>query len=161
MLAPEDKEQLTAQLMRHEGAVRNKAGLHIVYRCAAGARTVGYGHNLDAEELPGFGPDPVLTEDQARRLLERDIAKVEKRLQQALGFWPQLTPARQAALVNMGFNLGVPGLLVWSNTLGDIRRGEYARAARRMRASLWAKQVKGRALELADQMETGEWRHVA
>ena len=61
----------------------------------------------------------------------------------------------------MGFNMGVPGLFLWSNTLGDIRRGDYARAARRMRASHWAKQVKGRALELADQMETGEWPHVA
>ena len=157
MLSSEDKEKLTAQIMRHEGAVRNDAGLHVVYLCSAGARTVGYGHNLDAEELPGFGPEPVLSEDQARRLLERDMEKVAAQLQEALSWWPQLAPARQAVLLNMGFNLGVGGLLLWSNTLGDIRRGSYTRAARRMRASLWAKQVKARAVELAEQMEKGEW----
>ena len=55
----------------------------------------------------------------------------------------------------MAFNLGVQGLLKFRNTLGMVRDGDYDGAARGMLASLWARQVKGRATRLADQMRTG------
>lgn len=61
----------------------------------------------------------------------------------------------------MAFNLGVgvpggkKGLLGFKNTLGMIERGEYA-AADGMLRSLWAKQVKGRAIRLANTMRTGQ-----
>ena len=69
----------------------------------------------------------------------------------------KLTPARQAALINMAFNLGIGGLLGFKNTLAAIEQGDYVRAARGMLASKWATQVHGRADELAAQMRTGEW----
>ena len=69
-----------------------------------------------------------------------------------------LSPERQAVLVNMAFNLGIAGLLAFKRMLAACERGEYAAAAREMLDSVWAKQVGARAVRLAEQMRTGEWR---
>lgn len=156
-LSPEDLAKLAAQLKRHEGTRRDREGRHIAYRCPAGALTIGYGHNLDANPVPGIGINARLLEDQACRLLLADVQGCEMQLAAALPFARELAPARYAVLVNMVFNLGVRGLLGFRNTLADVRAGEYAGAAQRMLASKWARQVGSRARELARQMETGQW----
>ena len=64
-------------------------------------------------------------------------------------------------LVDMVFNMGIgsaktgKGLLSFQNALKHIQRGEYAEAAFHMLDSRWAKQVGGRAEQLARIMETG------
>jgi lysozyme len=55
----------------------------------------------------------------------------------------------------MAFNLGVPGLLKFKNTLRAVREGRFEDAAKGMLASKWARQVKGRAVRLAQVMKTG------
>jgi lysozyme len=65
---------------------------------------------------------------------------------------------RQGVLIDMAFNLGVSGLLAFSNTLRYIKNGDYMQAATNMLLSKWAGQVKGRARELALQMESGKWQ---
>jgi lysozyme len=65
---------------------------------------------------------------------------------------------RADALLNMAFNLGVDGLLGFVNTLRYVRGGNYELAADNMLASKWARQVKGRAVELAAQMKTGRFK---
>jgi lysozyme len=60
-------------------------------------------------------------------------------------------------MVDMLFNLGLPKLLKFKNTLAAIRQGDYERAARGMLNSKWARQVGRRAKELAEMMRTGEW----
>jgi lysozyme len=64
---------------------------------------------------------------------------------------------RQAVLLNMAFNLGVGGLLGFKRALGAMRIEDYARAGTEMLDSTWARQVKGRAAELARQMMLGVW----
>ena len=64
---------------------------------------------------------------------------------------------RADALLNMAFNLGVDGLLGFYNTLSSVRAGDYDKAGDNMLASKWARQVKGRAVELAAQMKTGRY----
>ena len=64
---------------------------------------------------------------------------------------------RADALLNMAFNLGVDGLLGFYNTLSSVRAGDYDKAGDNMLASKWARQVKGRAIELAAQMKTGRY----
>ena len=111
---------------------------------------------LTPEEAAFIGHDcrkfPI-TESQARYLAGHDIARTCLRLSRALPWWPRQPEEIQRVLCNMAFNLGVPGLLSFKNTLGSIERGEYADAAKAMRASLWARQVKGRAERLADRVE--------
>jgi lysozyme len=58
-------------------------------------------------------------------------------------------------LINMAFNIGVGGLLKFKNTLAHIRSGQYELAATEMLDSNWARQVHGRAKELALQMRHG------
>ena len=41
--------------------------------------------------------------------------------------------------------------------LAAVEEGDYKKAAKEMLDSKWAFQVKGRAVELAKIMETGEW----
>lgn len=157
-LPKEHLERLTEQLMRHEGARRDARGWHIPYRCAAGALTIGYGHNLDANPVPGMGAATRLSEDEARQLLGKDIGKREEQLARSVPFARRLDPVRYAVLVNMCFNLGIGSLLTFRNTLEDVASGEYTAAARRMLRSRWAAQVGRRAVELSRQMDSGTWQ---
>ncbi len=157
-------QRLLDQLKRHEGAKRDAAGNHRAYRCSAGALTIGYGHNLDANPVPGVGAGSRLTEDQAERLLEADAARCRREMDAALPWAGKLSGPRYAVLLNMAFNMGLGsaasgrGLLGFKNTLEMVRKGNYSGAAKNMLASRWAAQVGNRAGELAKQMETGVWQ---
>ena len=152
-----DMERLLEQLRRDEGAVRDPEGRHKAYRCPAGKLTIGYGHNLDANPVPGLREESLISEEEARALLERDVVRVRGQLVNALPWTGVLDFPRFAVLVNMAFNMGIGGLCGFRNTLEDVKRGDFSGAARRMRASKWAFQVKSRAERLIGQMETGQW----
>ena len=74
-----------------------------------------------------------------------------------------LNEPRQAVLIGMCFQMGIGsaapprGLLGFQHTLGLIRQGNFAEAAKGMRSSNWAHQTPKRAIRLAQQMESGEW----
>lgn len=129
------------QLKKHEG-FRDKP-----YFCTEGHLTIGYGLNLDAG----------VTEEEAEVILSMRVEGVRKRLANAIPWYVNLNPPRQAVLVNMAYNLGVTGLMGFAKTLTHIRAGEYTKASNEMLDSRWAKQVPNRAQELAIQMLEGEW----
>lgn len=113
--------------------------------------TIGYGHT------GGIKPGEKWTQEQADDALANDIAKVKAELTQHLSWWQEdLDDLRQDVLVNMGFNMGVPGLMKFVNTLSSIRAHEWQRAHDGMLQSAWARQVGRRAQRLAQQMLTGE-----
>lgn len=141
-------EILLKELRRDEG-VRNTP-----YRDTVGVWTVGVGHNMEAKPLPTLWKFP-LSDDQIDRLLAGDLADVFEDLDRNLPWWRKLTYARQRVLVNMGFNLGIKGLLGFSNTLKHIQAGNYIQASTGMLASKWARQVHGRANRLAEMMRDG------
>lgn len=118
------------------------------YRCTAGKLTIGYGRNLE---------DRGLTKEEADYLLRNDITAVTKELQDLIASWYQLTPPRQAVLINMSVNMGVGGLLKFRKMLAALDRHDYKTAAAEMLDSAYAKQVPNRANRLAQQMETGQW----
>lgn len=154
----ETNPRFLAQLRRDEGARRDARGRHVAYRCPAGALTIGYGHNLDANPIDGVGEGDVLTEDEARDLLERDARRLARELDARLPWWREVGEARSAVLLNMAYNMGTAGLLGFHRTLKAVREGRWTDAKSAMLASRWASQVKGRAVRLAAQMLTGEWR---
>lgn len=159
-----DRQKLFSQLMRHEGAVRDADGMHVPYRCPAGWLTIGYGHNLDYNPVPGLGIWSRLNEEQARRLLEADILDMQKRLEGCLPWTAGLDAVRYCVLVNMAFNMGMGGLLKFKNMLAAAKRGDYEDAACEMllgkngEKTPWYAQVGRRAEELAAQMKFGEWQ---
>lgn len=129
-----------AMIRRHEG-LRLKP-----YRCTAGRLTIGYGRNLD---------DVGISREEAEVMLQNDVRRSWQDLQAALPEVSAMTPARQAALTNMMFNLGRTRFSRFRKMLEALRLGDYEWAAREMLASTWAKQVGERATELATMMKEG------
>jgi lysozyme len=111
-----------------------------------GHPTIGTGRCLDTNGI---------TAEEADYLLSNDIAKVSAQLDAALPWWRGLTPARQAVLASMVFQMGLKGTLGFTQTLAAVRAGAYAAAATRMLASTWAKQTPARVERLAAMMRKG------
>jgi lysozyme len=137
---PFDRAALIRQIRLHEGE-RLKP-----YRCTAGKLTIGVGRNLD---------DRGITREESAMLLDGDIRLLEIELFRALPWASALDDVRQRVLLDMAFNLGLPGLLLFKRTLEAIRTGQYQQAATMMLDSLWARQVGQRAERLARMMATG------
>lgn len=113
--------------------------------------TVGFGFTH------GVTADSRINRIQAERLLEQKILDMNESLENALASWyKQATPVTKGVLINMAFNMGQAGLLKFRNTLAYMKAKNYTQAAANMRASLWYKQVKKRAEELARRIETQE-----
>jgi lysozyme len=67
-----------------------------------------------------------------------------------------MSDARQRALINLCFNLGIDGLLKFEHTLADLQMGHYDVAAHELETSQpWASQVGKRANRLADLIRQG------
>jgi lysozyme len=149
--------KLIEQIKRHESYRKH------VYRCSAGKSTIGYGYNLSANPLHLSGVEISyahtngMIEAEAERLLIKMVDDIIKQLHGQLPWWSKLSGERQAVLVNMAYNIGVAGVLGFKNTLHLIERGDYTKASVEMMNSKWAGQVKGRAVELAEQMKTGKY----
>ncbi|MBC3931967.1 glycoside hydrolase family protein [Undibacterium curvum] len=138
---------LIAELIRDEGMRASP------YKDTKGILTVGVGHNLQAHPLPGEAYP--MTDARIKAVLASDLKALFADLDTRLTWWRGLDEVRQRVIANMAFNLGVSGLLQFKNTLADAQRGDYIAAATGMRASLWAKQVGGRATRLSEAMQTG------
>ena len=154
----EQDEKCLAQLMRDEGARRAPDGSHVAYRCPAGALTIGYGHNLDANPIKGLDGLSAISEARAREILTADAVAFAAALDEEIPWWRRLEAPRQAVLLNMAFNMGVAGLLEFRNTLRAVREMRWKDARDGMLASKWAGQVGRRASRLAEQMLKGTWQ---
>ena len=146
-MSPNDP--LLIEELRRDECVRYKP-----YLDTEGHPTVGVGHNLDAHPLPS-GTEYPLTDAQVDSILIDDLTHTFSCLDKHIGWWRTLTYARQRALVNMCFNMGINSLLEFHHTLGCITSGDYEGAAEAMLASRWAAQVGDRSVRLADMMEAG------
>lgn len=151
----ESGEKLKYQIKRHEGYSNRP------YKDSMGVWTGGWGHNLEVD--PTGVPDGVdlaswlIPEELAEQWFNKDFNKALFGCLEKIPFFGVLSDVRQAALVNMAFNLGIKGLLKFKLTLGALESGAYYEAARQMIDSHWARQVGVRASELVFQMLTGEW----
>src|SRR3989442_386772 len=122
-------DSLTQQLKRDEG-VRSTA-----YKDTLGYLTIGVGRLIDERRI-GAG----LRKDEIDYLLANDIKDRIEQLQKKLPWFSSLNEARQGALLNMAFQLGIDGLLVFQNTLALIEQGNFVGAADQMLLSKWAQQ---------------------
>lgn len=133
------------QLRRHEGEV-----LH-AYADSLGMLTIGVGRLIDKRKGGG------ISKEESEMLLSNDVNKVLSELNTRLPWFNTLSDPRKAVLVNMGFQLGIAGLMGFSKTLSLIENGRYAEAADQMLLSKWATQTPKRAVEMSEQMRTGQW----
>jgi lysozyme len=139
------------QLVRDEGVRLFK------YADSRGFDTIGVGHNLDANPLP-FDISQGITYAQATQILNEDLARVTSQLFADLPWLKDLDVVRRGVFQNMGFNMGVGGILEFHHDLADTRAGNYVQAAADMKASEWYVQVGARAQRLCLQMISGVWQ---
>lgn len=134
-------EYMKEQIKKHEG-LRLR-----MYYDTKGIATIGYGFNLEANDIPMWVAD---------HLFEEKYREHSDELTDKIPWVEDLDAVRRGVLFDMAYNMGVPTLLKFVNTLKAVREGRYADAARGMEKSLWYSQVGNRAKTLVRQMETGE-----
>jgi lysozyme len=134
-------DKLENMIIRHEGLKLKP------YRCTAGKLTIGIGRNLD---------DNGITEAEARMMCRYDVEVVRTPLLKYKWF-TLLNEARQDAILDMAFNLGLPRFLKFKNMLQALQDQDYHKAAEEMMTSQWAQQVGERATELAAMMVEGRY----
>ena len=127
------------QLILHEGIVL------MPYYCTEGYLTIGIGRNLDTRGL---------SEAEALFLLANDIASIEASLQ-VYSWYRHLDPIRKKVIVDMVFNLGLEGFLLFKKTIEHLENKDYRAASKEMLDSKWAEQVGQRAIRLSRMMATG------
>lgn len=128
-----DMQKLEAQLTLDEGK------RFMPYKDSTGHLTVGIGHNLDANPLPG--QKYPMTEAQVDALFAQDVAIAVKTLNTHLLWWEQLDDPRQRVMIDLTFNLGIGGLQTFTTFLHYMRTENYDMAAKDLEGTLWYRQV--------------------
>lgn len=132
---------LVNQIKRHEGFSSKP------YRDTVGKLTIGYGRNLDDVGIDIY---------ESHVLLLNDLNKTLNKLYERFPLIDELDDLRKDVIINMAFNIGVDGFLKFHNMIDALSKKDYEKAADEMLNSLWAKQVKTRALELSKTMRNGK-----
>lgn len=127
---------------RHEGFSAT------VYKDTLGFDTIGFGRLVDKRRGGG------ITRDEAIGLLRNDLNDRLNVLQK-LSFWGALGEARQAALLDMAYQLGTDGFMAFRGMIAALAKGDFATAANEALASKWAQQTPARAADIAKIIRTG------
>lgn len=135
-------EKIRALLTLHEGK-RNK-----MYRDSRGIETIGIGHNLR---------DRPISDRAVNVIFEDDLNDHAGELFREFPWAAELDEVRQAALIDLAFNMGIPTLRTFKNTLAAFRAGVWEAAALGLEQSAWYQQVKTRAPRVVAMVRTGVW----
>jgi lysozyme len=135
-------DKLYKLLDGHEGRKRK------MYKCSAGYNTIGVGHNLDANPI---------SDRAIQVILEDDVADVIAQLDAQLPWWRDNDEVRQAALIDLCFNLGIGTLRTFRNTLAAWQAGDFDAAAIGLENSKWYSQVGRRGPRVVSMVRNGTW----
>jgi len=127
-----------------------------VYEDTVGNPSVGWGHAFLYSPKPAVGT--VFSDEQVIEFFENDMHIVEKDyvwLENRFALH-HLNYVRRGVLKNMLFNLGLTKLLGFRKMIKALQEGKWKQAASELLDSKYAKQVKGRAVELAHLLQTGK-----
>ena len=113
----------------------------VPYKCTADKTTIGFGFNLEAWPL---------TPAECLPILKSRADKVKADLANRIGFFYRLPEAAQDVLVNMGYQMGVAGVMGFKKTLEYMRDGRWEDAYHEMQRSDWVKDTPNRCRRLAD-----------
>tara|TARA_R110002153_G_scaffold57817_6_gene158819 strand:+ start:910 stop:1338 length:429 start_codon:yes stop_codon:yes gene_type:complete len=135
-----DAERLLHTLIRHEG-IKYKP-----YRCTAGKLTIGVGRNIE---------DVGISESEAMHMLKNDVAVVAAQCMGSFEWYAGLNEYRQEAIINLVFNMGLSKFKQFKKTISYIESGDFEKAGAELLDSNYARQVKGRAVEVANMLSDG------
>ncbi len=126
--------------------IKKHEGLRLTpYRCSSQKITIGWGRNLQ---------DNGITLEEAETMLQHDVGTAIKEAE-LLPFFASLNQVRQAVIVDMIFNLGLPRFGMFKKMIAAIEKEHWTVVADEMLNSRWARQVGKRAQTLSEMMRTG------
>lgn len=126
--------------------IKKHEGLRLTpYRCSSQKISIGWGRNLQ---------DNGITLDEAETMLQHDVGTAIKEAE-SLPFFASLNQVRQAVIVDMIFNLGLPRFGMFKKMIAAIEKEHWTVAADEMLNSRWARQVGKRANTLSEMMRLG------
>jgi lysozyme len=127
-------EKIQSQLLRLEDLKLKP------YKDKYGFLTIGVGRNLDLKGI---------SKEEAFFLLKNDIEEAVSLVEVNLPWTSNLSEDHFLVLVNMAFQMGIGGLLLFKNFLSHLQAREFDKAGDAMLDSKWAKEDSPkRALEL-------------
>ena len=91
-------------------------------------------------------------------MLLSDIDNCIDELDSTFSWYGFLDSPRAAAMVNLHFNMGMPTLKKFKKALAYMAIKDYDNAASEFYDSRWAKMVGDRAVEVCQQIRTGEYQ---
>lgn len=138
-------DQAQMKKMKEE-LLRDEGFRSFPYKDTTGHLSIGIGHNLSAQGI---------TKDEALYILQNDINECWAELVKLIPWIVNLNTVRQRVIVNLGFNLGVVGLMGFKDMLNKCRLGQFKEASAALLDSHAARQLPSRYARLATQMETG------
>lgn len=145
-------EQLTESIKKHEGCKLKS------YKDTKGIWTIGYGRNLS---LMGFTmaveENLEISQELADLWLEVDINTAHVAAEKFPQYPALDTEARQAAFIEMVFNIGAKKLQEFHHMLKAIEETNWPEAEAQAIDSDWADQVGQRAHTLAAMLGSGEF----
>jgi lysozyme len=139
--------------------IKLNEGLRLeIYTCDAGFKTFGFGTNLEVlegntnkiiDEINNFEQ---VKETLAVDLMQREIINCNKALKTQKWFTDDLSHFQQAIILDLAYNMGVSGVLVFNNMIKAIKQRNYGIAFAEMLDSKYHYQMIcfGYADELAD-----------
>lgn len=147
-------QELEELLKRHEGWKLKP------YLCPAGHKTIGCGHNIDANPLPKPMSDYLsqhgeITDEMAHELLRQDIMAAEAGCKFLFPDFDNFTPARHNAFVDFVFNVGIGTARKFKKAIAAANAGNWGTAAVEMQDSAWFKQVGNRGKEIVNMIKVG------
>lgn len=138
-----------------------------MYTCPAGKKTIGYGFNLEAQNVPQEVAtlwsksclnlaNPRIEAWLADVWLRILISNIQTHLYCHLDCFTDIGPIRQKALINMAYQLGLGGLMGFKHFLARLDGGYYTLAAAEALNSKWAKHDSPeRARRVTEVIRTG------
>ena len=133
-------EELIEEIKREEGFVP------VVYLDVKGKKTIGYGTLLEDG----------ISEAEAEMLLRHRLALMAEELERSrVGeVYANLKADARRALLDMAYNMGVPGLLGFRKMWAALAEGDYDRAASEALDSVYARELPARAGRVAERMRS-------
>lgn len=139
-MTPDAFAQLEADTINAEG-LRLKA-----YQDTEGVWTIGFGTNLQELEI-----DPLTAKAWLTQKLTRSAVEAER-----FPWYLGLSPARQRAVVELIYNMGLSRYRGFVKHLAAMAAGDFHEAAAQLLASKWRMQVReARATRIANQIAVG------
>lgn len=109
--------------------------------------TIGVGRNLT---------DKGISHAEAMFMLDNDLAEARE-TSAKLPWFPALNEVRQAAVLDLIFNLGETKFMKFSQFRMAMSVKDYPWAGEELRDSLWYRQVQRRGPRIVSMILTGEW----